>query len=243
MSVLQKKNSPRGSKSLKRLALSAVATLALAGCMNGAGLEDIASGQTRTMAHERFPIQVVSSNEEMSVMVPSSAVSMSQEDKARVATFAASYRKLGHGQVWVSAPSGSHNASASNKAVAEISKVLVAQGLSPSQVKMTTYHSTADNAPITVKYKVYDTKTSPCGHWNENVGVTPRNGATPNFGCSTQSNLALMVEDPHDLVAPRDMTAADADRRATVISKYRNGENTGTPRTASETGSVSNVDE
>jgi pilus assembly protein CpaD len=46
-----------------------------------------------------------------------------------------------------------------------------------------------------------------------------------NFGCSTQQNLAAMVENPEDLVQPRASTPAYAARRQTVIEKYRKGEN------------------
>lgn len=243
--MLIQKNSmaPKSLKAIKRLALSATALLALSGCMNGAGLEDMAAGQTRTMAHERFPIQVVSSNEEMSLMVPSNAAVLSQEDRARVSMFAASYRKGGHGELWLASPTGSENEAASNTALAEISKIFVEQGLSPAAVNMTTYHSAADNAPITIRYKVFDAQSPNCRRWNQNLATTPLNGASPNFGCSTQSNLAVMLDDPHDLVEPRGMTAADADRRSTVLTKYRNGEITSTERSADESGAVTKMDD
>ncbi|TNE58037.1 MAG: hypothetical protein EP340_06680 [Alphaproteobacteria bacterium] len=242
--LMQKKLAARlSAKIVKRLALSTVAVLALSGCMNGAGLEDMAGGQTRTMAHERFPIQVMSSNEEMSLMVPSNAVALSQEDRARVAMFAASYRRGGHGELWLASPKGSGNEAASDSALAAISKVFVEQGLSPAAINMTTYQSSADNAPITIRYKVYDAHAPSCRRWNQNLATTPLNGASPNFGCSAQSNLAAMLDDPHDLVAPRDMTAADADRRNTVVDKYRSGEPTATTRTTDESGTITKVDE
>ncbi|TNE36280.1 MAG: hypothetical protein EP347_11495 [Alphaproteobacteria bacterium] len=236
-------NAPLSLKGIRRLALSAVAALALSGCMNGAGLDGMAAGQTRTMPHERFPIQVSSTNEEMSLMVPSNAVTLSPEDRARVSMFAASYRKGGHGELWLASPTGSSNEAASGAALAEISKVFVEQGLSPAAITMTTYHSSADNAPITLRFKVYDAHSPNCRRWDQNLAVTPRNGTSPNFGCATQSNLAAMLDDPHDLVEPRDMTPADADRRNTVVDKYRSGEPTATARGSEESGAVTKMDE
>ena len=46
------------------------------------------------------------------------------------------------------------------------------------------------------------------------------------FGCAYQANLAAMVANPSDLVAPSPIGAADATRRASVLAKYRKGEKT-----------------
>ena len=49
------------------------------------------------------------------------------------------------------------------------------------------------------------------------------NGDPPEFGCSTQANLAAMVANPNDLITPRVMTPSSAPRRATSIGKYESG--------------------
>jgi pilus assembly protein CpaD len=63
----------------------------------------------------------------------------------------------------------------------------------------------------------------------------------PNFGCATQHNLAAMVADPRDLVAPRRVDAADAQRRMTVLDKYRKGQTTPAEKTAAQSGTVADV--
>jgi pilus assembly protein CpaD len=50
-----------------------------------------------------------------------------------------------------------------------------------------------------------------------------------------------MVADPRDLVAPRGQDAADAQRRMTVLDKYRKGESTPADTTAAQSGAVSEV--
>jgi pilus assembly protein CpaD len=39
-----------------------------------------------------------------------------------------------------------------------------------------------------------------------------------------QQNIAAMVADPRDLMAPRPMAPMDANRRATVLEHYEKGE-------------------
>ena len=44
------------------------------------------------------------------------------------------------------------------------------------------------------------------------------------FGCAVTANMAAQIANPRDIVTPRDMTAPDATRRATVLDAYRSGE-------------------
>jgi pilus assembly protein CpaD len=56
-----------------------------------------------------------------------------------------------------------------------------------------------------------------------------------------QHNIAAMVSDPRDLVAPRPMTAADSLRRATVTSNYEKGTPTAAQQTQQQSGAVSDI--
>jgi len=57
------------------------------------------------------------------------------------------------------------------------------------------------------------------------VPVTVENQPVWNHGCSTQRNLAAMVDNPADLVQPRGEAPAYGPRRSVAIDKYRKGEN------------------
>lgn len=59
------------------------------------------------------------------------------------------------------------------------------------------------------------------------------------FGCATTANFAAQIADPRDLTRPRASGAADGDRRAEVLGKYRKGEPTGVQRNDDERGVVS----
>ena len=102
--------------------------------------------------------------------------------------------------------------------------------------------SVAKAAPIVISYRQYVASAPRCGDWTMDYAYNPRNVNSPNFGCATQSNLAVMVADPHDLVAPRDMAPVDAARRDIIVDKYRKGEATAAERTEFETLKVSEID-
>lgn len=56
--------------------------------------------------------------------------------------------------------------------------------------------------------------------------LNSENGPTPGFGCSHQSNIAVMAANPEDLTTPRPLTPADAASRQRVVDAYREGKDT-----------------
>ncbi len=76
--------------------------------------------------------------------------------------------------------------------------------------------------------KVYD-----CGDIQvPDIRYNTQNAATPGFGCSHQSNMTVMIENPADLSRPRAMTPADEVARARVLQAYRTGQATDTAPSA-----------
>ena len=56
----------------------------------------------------------------------------------------------------------------------------------------------------------------PCGDWSRNAISGQDNLPPPDFGCTTQANLAAMIANPNDLVVPRAMPLRTA--KNTTIS-------------------------
>jgi pilus assembly protein CpaD len=74
------------------------------------------------------------------------------------------------------------------------------------------------------------------------MAFAPRNLPWPEFGCSSQHNLAAIIEDPRDLERPRTLDKPDALRRSDMLQKYRKGQPTYTKRSSDEdSGQVSKV--
>ena len=94
---------------------------------------------------------------------------------------------------------------------------------------------------VRLSYIRYQAHAEACGDWSVNLGSTSANQRSPNFRCATQHNLAAMVADPRDLVSPKPLDPNDAQRRLTVLEKYRKGETTVTAKAAEQSGSISQV--
>jgi len=73
------------------------------------------------------------------------------------------------------------------------------------------------------------------------VPVTVENQPVWNHGCSTQRNLAAMVDNPADLVQPRGETPAYTMRRTTVLEKYRSGNSPATQYPDSSSAKISDL--
>jgi pilus assembly protein CpaD len=100
---------------------------------------------------------------------------------------------------------------------------------------------TSDSDDLRLSYIRYQAHAEACGDWSVNLASTSANQASPNFGCATQHNLAAMVADPRDLVSPKPLDPNDAQRRLTVLEKYRKGETTVTAKAAEQSGAISQV--
>ncbi|HEX2561492.1 CpaD family pilus assembly protein [Phenylobacterium sp.] len=65
-----------------------------------------------------------------------------------------------------------------------------------------------------------------CGVQWSDLRRSAANEVQPNFGCAVTANIAAQIAEPNDLLGPRPSEPVDAGRRATVLDKYRKGQNT-----------------
>ena len=112
------------------------------------------------------------------------------------------------------------------------------------------YHE--DLGAIRVTYTKILAVAGPCSQWPDNMGpgvlgneryplLDSQNVPYWDFGCATQRNLASSVANPEDLVQPRPETPALAERRQTVVDKYRQGQDPSTIYTQNTGAKVSTV--
>ena len=62
-----------------------------------------------------------------------------------------------------------------------------------------------------------------CGQWQYDMGDPWQNNPWPNYGCAQARNLAVTVERPDDLIAPRELAPADGVAAAASVDRYRVG--------------------
>ncbi len=113
-------------------------------------------------------------------------------------------------------PSGGGKSSA---VAAQAKQILIQQGVSPKKIVETTY-SGGSSSPVVVTFVRSVAVTKECGAWN-NLAYQPNNEPYDNFGCAHQHNIAAMVANPNDLVAPQAMTPPEPGMSSLAIDDYR----------------------
>lgn len=226
-------------RSLRAVAIAAGIGLSLGGC-KAYDHSDNRYSHTTTI-EDRFPINVAENSARLDIDVSGRNDRLTEDDRLRVAQFAREFQAEGHGHLVVARPVGGGREVAAAGKVARIQGVLRNSGLPGSAVDYRVYKARAGNgrASVILTYSRYQASVPPCGDWTGNLAITHTNEQHPNFGCATQSNLAAMIDNPRDLVAPRTMDPADAARRDVVMDAYRKGETTGSQKSDAENINVS----
>lgn len=220
-----------------RLALLSLVAVALGGCQGREEVGAQVAGWSLVDSSQRHPILVSQQPATLTIRVSSNAQGLSEGQAAQVSDFLARYRAKdsGNSKLVIAVPSGSPNESAAMRAVGNLREMIRDFGFSESTVTMQPYNGGRDyNAPVRLAYLRYVAEAPECGYWPTNLAHDPRNLPYPNFGCAQQHNLAAQIANPADLLGPRTMAPADAERRAVVIDKYRQGEPTGAKKDGDE---------
>ncbi len=227
-------------KKLITLAATCIALVGLAGCGTARGITD----PNLPMDYQvRHPITVAATSAEMEISINPQSVALLRVDETRLRAFAAAYRTRGHGALVIMVPSETPNSLAATQVLANVHTVLSEEGLHPDDVQSRPYR-TSDNpawAPLVLSFTRYEASAAPCGDWSESYTVRRYGNATPNWGCATQNNLAVMVSEPADLIGPRAMTPADATQRSEMLDRYHQGRSTTTTRNNEDDASISDV--
>jgi len=182
----------------------------------------------------RHPITITESDRSFEVFIGSNRGALNPAQRAEVLAFAQGWRHESTGGVIVDLPVGSSNERSAAEAMREIRSILTATGVPADGIAVRGYHPPEHKlATIRITYPRIAAHAGPCGLWPEDIGPSLtrdyfENQPYWNLGCSSQRNLAAMVENPADLVQPRGETPAYAMRRTTVVEKYREGTSSAT---------------
>jgi len=230
-----------------RLTLIAVAVIggSLGGCdhLLDDRTSDISAGSVVLDPTQRHPIMVSEQPHRMSVRVARGDRGLSPAQRAAVIDFLNRSKASdgGNSKLVIAVPSGSPNEIAAMNAVADIRPILGDAGFSESAVSIEPYYADGNpQPPLRISYIRYVAEGPTCGKWPTNVAETSRNLNYEDFGCAQQKNLAAMVANPADLLGPRTMTPANADRRDTTYNKYVKGESSGSTRNGDERAATGN---
>jgi pilus assembly protein CpaD len=207
---------------------SIFAGLALTGCSNGLDPGGHVAGWAMISPEQRHPIIVSEEPATHSVRVARGSNGLTPHQRAGVADFIGRYRAsdAGNSRLSIAVPSGASNEISALKAVTDVRAIAQDFGIDESRIAVSPYSSHARDAAIRVSYTRYIAEAPECGQWPTNLGDDPRNLPYPNLGCATQRNFAMQVANPADLLGPRTMTPAVAERRDAHWDKFKKGEST-----------------
>lgn len=219
-----------------------VLSMSLGGCLSKQG-SSLTTSSINPVHAERHPISVHTGSVELKVELVPRMSSLGAGQRSQIGQFLGGYKSIGAGQLAVISPRGRRNRTAASNVVGEIRQMMAAAGVPARAVGFGFYSPEPGtvNPPVVMKYNRYFATPSACGDWSDDVAETSDNVPYNNFACAQQNNLAAMVANPRDLIAPRAMTPADIERRVVVYSKYIKGETTAAKRSSDEKSTVADV--
>jgi pilus assembly protein CpaD len=197
--------------------------LLLAGCAGGpASL----GGEAPLTPTSRYSLQVEPGLERIALAVHETGLSTNQQ--AALADLVQRFAIEGAPALVVEAPAGDDPVA--NQAAWNVKAGLVAAGAPANMIRVVSYAAPDPRAPILAGFETLRTVVPQCGRQWGSLTRTGDNQSASNFGCAVTANLAAQIANPRDIVAPRVMTPADAQRRSVVFDHYAKGEQTAAAR-------------
>jgi len=112
---------------------------------------------------------------------------------------------------------------------ATIAEIVTAAGFDPARVKVRADVGGIAESEVNLTVRRYLVTLPGCPDFTSPAGNTFNNRPNSNWGCATQTNLGLMVAEPHDIVVGRGGTPGDAEAMVLATQRYRSGETTPLP--------------
>jgi pilus assembly protein CpaD len=218
----------RGAQAALRLLAAGGLALMLAGCYDKT---PVAQAEYPTDYRLRHPITLKEGERTVEVFVGRNRGGLTPMQRADVLSFAQLWRREATSGIIIDVPKGGANEHAASDSLREIHSILAASGVPGNAVYVRNYRpSDVSLASIKINYAKMIAEAGPCGQWPDNLGPGQdasyvENRPYWNLGCSSQRNLAAMVDNPADLVQPRGESPSYSARRTVSIDKYRKGDN------------------
>lgn len=230
--------SDRFGRSVTRATMIAtVLALAVTACRPGDEPGTHVAGWTMIDPSQRHPIIVSHQPSILTLRVARGSAGMTPQQRAHVVEFLTQYRghSQGNDRLSIAVPSGAPNEVASLQALADLKDLMREFGIDPSQVSIQAYHSEGERQPpIRLSFARYIAEAPLCGQWPANLAEDARNLPYHNMGCSAQRNIAAQIANPADLLGPRPLAPASAERRATGWEKWTSGASTVSAKSSDE---------
>ncbi|HWB45263.1 MAG TPA: CpaD family pilus assembly protein [Hyphomicrobiaceae bacterium] len=205
------------------LSLVALAALALTACDESRRLDnEMAVGLNN--AEQRHPIRFTSRSESLDVEVPPGVEGLSRNQHVDVYRFLERFRREARGRLTITAPTNVRDRASLAHSLQDIQRHVVDAGIDYHLVRVGKIGPQVDGAPaIRLAYHRPVAIGPRCGDWSEDLGRYEERVSYPNWGCATQRNLAVMIDNARDMQEPQAEDPRPGERRSVVWSSYVSG--------------------
>jgi len=219
---VQKRKQYYVPRKLKLATLAGFAVLLVSGCT----MYQPSYGPTQL----RNKITIAETVERLELYVGEAGLHLSARDMDAVGDFIGQYTTSGQGPLYVNIPANGTNSQGVAQANSVIQSFLGRTGNSDAEIQTCQYAAKPGvRAPVIVSYRRLATVPVDCQQ-GASLTHTSNNQPYGSFGCAQTANLAVLIDNPRQLISPYSLDAASSVRRTTVLDKYNAGENTATPR-------------
>jgi pilus assembly protein CpaD len=224
MKVAQQRLPAAPGLSARKLALAAACGLLVSACDDGSQLGhhrlDNASAVGLSNPELRHPIAFKRRAESLDVEVPAGAEGLSANQHVDVYRFLQRYKHEAVGRLAISVPSEARDRAAIARSVQGIQAHVAAAGIDYRMLRGSQGPRLGDAPSIRLAYQRPVAVPPDCDRWPENVGRNEERIPYPNWGCATQRNIAVMVDNARDLRQPQAEDPRSSERRSATWSAY-----------------------
>jgi pilus assembly protein CpaD len=169
----------------------------------------------------RHPIGFTPRAESLDVEVPAGAHGLSPNQHVDVTRFLYRYRREATGRLAIVVPSATPDRASIARSLQAIQAHVAEAGID-YRIRRGRGLDGRSGGPPTIRlaYQRPVAVPPPCDHWAEDVGRNEERIPYPNWGCATQRNLAVMVDNSRDLHQPQGEDPRSGERRSVTWSGY-----------------------
>jgi pilus assembly protein CpaD len=169
----------------------------------------------------RHPIGFMARDESLAVEVPAGARGLSPNQQVDVYRFLHRYKRQATGPLAILVPANGRDRTAIGRSLRDIRGFAADAGIDYRVQRASAHDGPAGGPPaIRLAYQRPVAVPAPCDQWTEDVGRNDPRIPYPNWGCATQRNLAVMVDNARDLQQPQEEDPRSSERRSVTWSAY-----------------------
>ncbi|RLQ87025.1 CpaD family pilus assembly protein [Notoacmeibacter ruber] len=193
----------------------------LAGCAK-LHRDQIVTGAIHDRVEINHPITLGPKTTKLEMPILAGASSLTYDQRKVVEGFAEGWDPRSGGGYQILIPKGMPNSSAAEAVAGDMVQALTDIGVPSTMMAAYDYTPAMPGQSKLILLRTGLGAIPPvCGDYSENMIDNSENRHYRDFGCSTQANIAAMLDNPTDLLGPRRMSPPDIQARSNAIETYR----------------------